>query len=59
MKIKLEIPTDVLRAALIGDGYLAEEVEYMTEDKLRKIWTDRIETEIQGSYYKGMRIGLY
>jgi hypothetical protein len=55
----LNINIEKARLALVGDGYLLEEVKALTEKEIIYIWKRRFEDIIIQQYYKGKRIGLY
>ena len=57
----MEVNIDMKQAryALIGDGYLKEEVLKMSDEKISQIWADRFRLQIMDNFYKGIRIGLY
>ena len=58
-KIELNIDLEKLRYSLVGDGYILEEVEKMSEEKLISILKGRIYLYIEKEYYKGVKMGLY
>jgi hypothetical protein len=58
-EIKLEVDLDRFRYSLVGDGYLLEEVEDMTEEKLISILEMRIYNHIEESYQDGKKMGLF
>lgn len=58
MKITLDIDLEKFRGSLVGDGYILEEVEYMTDKELITILTGRVERYIESSYAKSKRMGL-
>ncbi len=55
----VDIDIEKCKLALVGDGYLLEEVNEMTDEKIIQIWEDRIERIISCSYHKGKRCGMY
>ena len=57
--LKLEIDIRKMRLALVGNGYLLEEVEKMTDNEIITIWQNRVGGVILESYWKGIRVGLY
>ena len=57
-EIKLEVDLDRFRYSLVGDGYLLEEVEDMTEEKLISILEMRIYNHIEQEYQYGKELGL-
>ena len=59
MEITLNVDLEKFRYSLVGDGYLLEEVEKMTEEKLVEIFRNRIHWHIEKEYAKGKRYGLY
>ena len=58
-QINLNLDIEMCRLALVGDGYLLEEVKLMSEEKILQIWQGRLETYIANSYHKGKRICMY
>ena len=57
-EIKLEVDLDKFRYSLVGDGYLLEDVEDMTEEKLISILEMRIYDHIKKEYQSGKELGL-
>lgn len=57
--LKLEIDIRKMRLALVGNGYLLEEVEKMTDNEIITIWRNRFSGVILESYWKGISLGLY
>lgn len=57
-EIKLEVDLEKFRYSLVGDGYLLEEVEEMTEEKLISILEMRIYDHIEKEYQYGKELGL-
>ena len=58
MKVTLDIDLEKFRYSLVGDGYILEEVESMTEEELITELTRRVEWHIESEYAKSERIGL-
>lgn len=58
MEIILNIDLEKFRYSLIGDGYLKEEVEKMSNDRLIGILKRRINNHIEIEYDKSKRLGL-
>lgn len=58
MKINLDIDLEKFRYSLVGDGYILEEVESMTDEELIAVLVERIERHIESEYAKSKRIGL-
>jgi hypothetical protein len=58
-EIKLEIDLDKFRYSLVGDGYILEEVDKMSEEELVSILEDRIDWHIEKEYQDGKRMGLF
>lgn len=58
-EIKLEIDLEKFRYSLVGDGYILEEVEKMSEEKLVSILEYRIYWYIDKEYQDGKRMGLF
>ena len=56
MKIELDIDLEKFRISLVGDGYIKEEVEQMTEEKLVSIFKQRILSQVEREYSKSLRI---
>jgi hypothetical protein len=56
--IRIDIDIEKARGALVGDGYLKEEVDRFTDQRIRQIWSDRFTTEITKGYDQGKRMGL-
>lgn len=59
MEITINVDLEKFRYSLVGDGYLLEEVEKMSEEKLVEILRNRICWNIAKEYVKGKRYGLY
>ena len=59
MKINVEINLEHFRYSLVGDGYLLEEDEALTNEELIEIFQERIIGAMEKEYYKGIRLGLY
>jgi hypothetical protein len=59
MLVYMNVDTEKLRYALVGNGYILEEVEKLSEDQLIAILEKRVEDTITKEYYKGLRFGLY
>lgn len=57
-EIKLEVDLEKFRYSLVGDGYLLEEVEEMTEEKLISILEIRIYDHIEKEYQYSKEFGL-
>lgn len=57
-EIKLEIDLEKFRHSLVGDGYILEEVEKMSEEKLVSILKDRVYWHIEREYQKSKDYGL-
>lgn len=57
-EIKLEVDLEKFRYSLVGDGYLLEEAEAMTEEKLVSILEDRIYWHIEEEYRGSKELGL-
>lgn len=57
MQIKIDI--DKARFALIGDGYIKEEVLEMSDDQISTIWCDRFYKKIEDQFYRGIELNLY
>lgn len=58
-EIKLEINLEKFRYSIVGDGYILEEVEKMSEEQLVDILKDRIWWHIEKEYQDGKRMGLF
>lgn len=59
MKINVEINLEHFRYSLVGDGYLLEEAEALTNEELIEIFKERVIDHMEKEYYKGIRLGLY
>ena len=59
MKVTLDLNLEKFRYSLVGDGYILEEVERLTEGQLIAIFESRVERYINAEYDKGYRLGLY
>ena len=57
-EVKLEIDLEKFRYSLVGDGYLLEEVEELSEEKLISILKTRIHLYIETEYRRGKQYGL-
>lgn len=57
-EIKLEVDLEKFRYSLVGDGYLLEEAEEMTEEKLISILEMRIYDHIEKEYRHSKELGL-
>ena len=57
--LNVDIDIEKCKLALVGDGYLLEEVNEMTDEEIIQIWEYRIERMMSCSYHKGKRWGLY
>lgn len=57
--LKLEIDIRKMRLALVGDGYLLEETEKLTDNEVIMIWQNRLGCLIIRNYHKGIGLGLY
>lgn len=59
MDIVVNVDIEKFRYSLVGDGYLREEVEALSETELIEILKQRITDHINTEFNNGMRIGLY
>jgi hypothetical protein len=59
MKVNVEINLEHFRYSLVGDGYILEEAEALTDEELLEIFTRRVLNHMEKEYYKGIRLGLY
>jgi hypothetical protein len=59
MVVTLDVNMEKLRYALVGNGYILEEVERLTEGQLLTILRMRVERKIENEYLAGVRQGLY
>lgn len=59
MKVSVEINLEHFRYSLVGDGYILEEAEALTDEELLEIFNTRVVNQMEKEYYKGMRLGLY
>ena len=59
MKVNVEINLEHFRYSLVGDGYILEEAEALTNEELIKIFQERVINSMEKEYYKGIRLGLY
>lgn len=57
-EVKLEVDLERFRYSLVGDGYLLEEVEVMTEEKLISILESRIYWYIEKEFRHSKELGL-
>ena len=57
-EIKLEVDLEKFRYSLVGDGYLLEKVEEITEEKLISILEMRIYNHIEKEYRHSKELGL-
>ena len=58
MKVTLDIDLEKFRYSLVGDGYLLDEVEEMSNEELVTVLTGRIERHIEVEYGRSRRYGL-
>lgn len=58
MEVKLEVDLEKFRYSLVGDGYLLEEVEQMSEEKLVSILDYRVSQHIEKEYRRSKEYGL-
>jgi protein required for attachment to host cells len=56
MKIDIDIDLEKFRISLVGDGYIKEEVEQMTEEELVLIFKQRTLGQVEREYSKSLRI---
>ena len=59
MVVTLDVNIEKLRYALVGNGYILEEAERLTEGQLLSILRMRVERKIENEYLAGVRQGLY
>lgn len=59
MKVSVEINLEHFRYSLVGDGYILEEAEALTDEELLEIFNARVINHMEKEYYKGIRLGLY
>ena len=59
MKVSVEINLEHFRYSLVGDGYILEEAEALTDEELLEIFNTRVINQMEKEYYKGIRLGLY
>lgn len=59
MKVSVEINLEHFRYSLVGDGYILEETEALTDEELLEIFNTRVINQMEKEYYKGIRLGLY
>ena len=59
MKVNVEINLEHFRYSLVGDGYILEEAEALTDKELLEIFKRRVLDHMEKEYYKGIRLGLY
>ena len=59
MKVSVEINLEHFRYSLVGDGYILEEAEALTDEELLEILNARVINQMEKEYYKGIRLGLY
>lgn len=59
MKVSVEINLEHFRYSLVGDGYILEEAEALTDKELLEIFNARVINQMEKEYYKGIRLGLY
>ena len=57
--LNLGINIKQMRLALVGDGYLLQEVENINDTEIITIWEKRLGKIIRDGYCKGVRLGLY
>lgn len=58
MKVELDIDLEKFRYSLVGDGYLKEEVDKMSEEELVGMLTRSIHNRIEMEFAKSKRLGL-
>lgn len=58
MKVTLDIDLEKFRYSLVGDGFLLEEVEEMSEERLIDILTYRVKDHIEKEYQHSVHLGL-
>lgn len=59
MLLTLDINMEQLRYSLVGNGYILEEVERLTDGQLLTILRMRVARKIEDDYFAGIRQGLY
>jgi hypothetical protein len=59
MVVTLDVNMEKLRYALVGNGYILEEAERLTDGQLLSILRMRVERKIENEYLAGVRQGLY
>lgn len=59
MVVTLDVNMEKLRYALVGNGYILEEAEKLTDGQLLSILRMRVERKIENEYLAGVRQGLY
>lgn len=59
MLLTLDINMEQLRYSLVGNGYILEEVERLTDGQLLTILRMRVARKIEEDYLAGVRQGLY
>ena len=59
MVVTLDVNMEKLRYALVGNGYILEEAERLTEGQLLSILRMGVERKIENEYLAGVRQGLY
>ena len=59
MKVNVEINLEHFRYSLVGDGYILEEAEALTDEQPIRIFQCRVINKMEKEYYKGVRLGLY
>lgn len=57
--LNLQVNIEKCRLALVGNGYLLDEVYEMSEKQIIHIWADRFSRIIEESYNKCIRLGLH
>lgn len=58
MKVELDIDLEKFRYSLVGDGYLKEEVDKMSEEELVGMLTRSIHNRIEMNFEKSKCLGL-
>jgi hypothetical protein len=56
MKIELDVDLEKFRISLVGDGYIKQEVELLSEEKLVSIFKQRTLGKLEREYSKSLRI---
>lgn len=59
MIVTLDVDFEKLRYALVGNGYMLEEAEKLSDGQLLSILRMRVERKIENEYLAGVRQGLY